>query len=555
MEISMSLKPEPVTPIPEETKRIAEAAFPKGNIYMRMRDKLGIFYQDEQFASLFPYQGQPAECPCRLALICVMQFVENLSDRQAADAVRGRIDWKYALSLELTDSGFDYSVLSEFRSRLMEGNMEQELLDTMLTILETNGLIKKRGKQRTDSSHVIGAIRELNRLENLGETLRAALNNLAVVVPDWLRQIATSDWFDRYDKRIEEYRLPKGEAVRKEYAEIIGADGIRLLTAVYSEDSPDWLSHIPAVETLRRTWVHQYYFIDGILRLRKAEDLPPASLRSDSPYDPEAHYATKRNTHWTGYKVHITETCDDNSPHVITHIATTISPKVDSDMTEEIHEALSEKGQLPEEHFLDAGYVDAGLLITSQSDYQVELVGPVISDASWQSRDGNGYSIDSFHIDWVGKTATCPCGNVTRDWTPSRDASGSPVIRVRFARSLCASCGDRSMCTHAAKDGRSLTLRSTQAEHEVLKEMRQKQKTQQWKERYIQRAGIEGTISQGTRAFGLRQTRYIGLAKTHLQHILTAVAINIERVDNWLTETPLAKTRVSRFKSIEPKAA
>jgi transposase len=255
-EFPVALKPEPVTPIPEETKRIAEAAFPKGDIYMRMRDKLGIFYQDEQFAPLFPYQGQPAECPWRLALICVMQFVENLSDRQAADAVRARIDWKYALSLELTDSGFDYSVLSEFRSRLMEGNMEQELLDTMLTVLETNGLIKKRGKQRTDSSHVIGVIRELNRLENLGETLRSALNNLAVVAPDWLKQIATPDWFDRYEKRIEEYRLPKGEAVRKEYAEIIGADGIRLLTAVYSEDSPDWLSHIPAVETLRRTWVH-----------------------------------------------------------------------------------------------------------------------------------------------------------------------------------------------------------------------------------------------------------------------------------------------------------
>ncbi len=175
----MSLKPEPIPPIPEETERVAKAVFPKGNIYMRMRDEIGTFYQDKQFTILYPSQGQPAERPWRLALICVMQFVENLSDRQAAEAVRARIDWKYALSLELTDPGFDYSILSEFRSRLLDSGIEQELLDTMLTVFKAHGLIKKRGKQRTDSSHVASAIRDLNRLESVGETFRAALNSLA----------------------------------------------------------------------------------------------------------------------------------------------------------------------------------------------------------------------------------------------------------------------------------------------------------------------------------------------------------------------------------------
>ncbi len=182
----MSLKSELVPPIPEETKRVSEAAFPKGSTYMRMRDELGTLYQDEQFASLFPPQGQPAESPWRLALICVMQFSENLSDRQAADAVRGRIDWKYALSLELTDSGFNFSVLSEFRTRLLDGGMEQELLDTMLTVFQEHGLLKQRGRQRTDSSHVLAAIRGLNRLESVGETLRATLNSLASATPEWL---------------------------------------------------------------------------------------------------------------------------------------------------------------------------------------------------------------------------------------------------------------------------------------------------------------------------------------------------------------------------------
>ena len=550
----MSLKPELVPPIPEETKRVAEAAFPKGSTYMRMRDKLGTFYQDEQFALLFPPQGQPAESPWRLALICVMQFAENLSDRQTADAVRARIDWKYALSLELTDSGFDFSVLSEFRTRLLNGGMEQKLLDTMLIIFQEHGLLKQRGKQRTDSSHVMAAIRGLNRLESVGETLRAALNSLASVVPEWLSEIAHPDWFDRYGKRVEEYRLPKGKDERKKFVEVIGLDGMILLDAIYSEASPDWLGEIPAVEALRRTWVHQYYVIEGQLRLRKAEDLPPASLRFDSPYDPEAHYSTKRDIHWIGYKVHITETCDKDAPHIITHVETTIAPKPDVKMTEPIHKALSEKGQLPSEHMVDGGYVNSELLATSQSDYEIELVGPVKSDASWQAHDKQAYAIDSFDIDWEAKTVTCPDGQTTKYWKPAKDANGNDIIVIRFSRPGCRDCESRSLCTRSKKESRSLTLRP-QSQHEAIQKSRKEQKTPQWKERYAKRAGIEGTISQGVRGFGLRQARYIGLAKTHLQNTLTAAAINIARIDDWLTGTPLAKTRTSRFKAIEPRAA
>jgi transposase len=148
----MSLKPQELGPIPEETARVARAAYPKGNVFMRMRDELGVIYQDEAFAQLFSHTGQPAEAPWRLALVTVMQFAEGLSDRQAADAVRGRIDFKYALGLELTDPGFDHTVLSEFRARLVAGNAEQLLLDAMLTLFKERGWLKARGKQRTDSS-------------------------------------------------------------------------------------------------------------------------------------------------------------------------------------------------------------------------------------------------------------------------------------------------------------------------------------------------------------------------------------------------------------------
>jgi len=166
-----------------------------------------------------------------------------------------------------------------------------------------------------------------------------------------------------------------------------------------------------------------------------------------------------------------------------------------------------------------------------------------------------GYAIDKFDIDWEARTITCPQGHTTADWTPAHNAKNNPVVRVRFACSVCASCKVRLLCTRAVKDGRSMTLHANRIQYQVLRDTRQQQEIPQWKERYAKRSGVEGTLSQGIRAFDLRQTRYIGLSKTHLQHILTAAAINLVRVDNWLTGIPIAKTRISRFKAIKPKAA
>lgn len=210
----MSLHPTDERTIPEETVRVAHAAFPKGSIYMRMRDALGPIYTDAAFADLFPRRGQPAESPARLALVTIMQFAEGLSDRQAADAVRSRIDWKYALALDLTDPGFDASVLSEFRSRLLAGDVTHLLLDQMLERLREQHLLKERGRVRTDSTHILAAIRELNRLECVGETLRHTLNTLATVAPDWLQSWVPSTWYARYGRRFEEYRLPPGKSER-----------------------------------------------------------------------------------------------------------------------------------------------------------------------------------------------------------------------------------------------------------------------------------------------------------------------------------------------------
>ena len=234
----MSLQPHPIGPVPEETARVAEAAFPKGNRYMQMRKALGAVYDDASFAPLFGRRGRPAEAPWRLALVTVMQFAEGLSDRQAAEAVRGRIDWKYALGLDLSDPGFDFSVLSEFRARLVEGAAEHLLLDSLLTACRARGLLRVRGRQRTDSTHVLGALRILNWLEAVVETLRSALNAIAAVAPDWLREWVPAEWFERYDRRVEDARLPQGKEARQAYAEIGGNDGWRLLTALQEPTAP-----------------------------------------------------------------------------------------------------------------------------------------------------------------------------------------------------------------------------------------------------------------------------------------------------------------------------
>ena len=227
----MSLRAAPSAPIPEETVRVAHAAFPKGTMCMQMRDTLGLLYENDQFAALFSSTGQPADAPARLALVLVLQFAEGLSDRQAADAVRGRIDWKYALALELTDPGFEASVLSEFRTRLMQGGAEHLLLEPLLRLLEAHDLLKARGTQRTDSPHLLAAMRTLNRLELVGETMRYALNRLAVAAPAWLQAHLHPAWDERYGHRVENYRLPKTDAERQQFAAIIGADGFTLLQA------------------------------------------------------------------------------------------------------------------------------------------------------------------------------------------------------------------------------------------------------------------------------------------------------------------------------------
>lgn len=524
---------------------------------MRIRDELGEVFVDGAFLDAFGIRGRPGISPGQLAMVTVLQFAQNLTDRQAADAVRGRIDWKYLLGLELTDPGFDFSVLSQFRTRLVTHDLQPMVLDMLLDRLAELGLVKARGRQRTDATHVLAAVRELNRLEMVGETLRAALEALAAAAPAWLAEQVTPELIARYGGRIDEWRLPSDQPKRRALGAQIGTDGWHLLQALASQTAPGWLWQVPAVQVLRQVWVQQYTVAEPggqvIWRDATTHGLPPGRTMLLSPYDTDARHSQKRGLEWTGYKVHLTETCDNTNtsqdaeqpPNLIINVATTHAAVDDSSMTMPIHHALAEHELLPGEHLMDAGYASAAHILNCHTQHEVRLVTPVRGDHSHQARSRNGYQRDAFAIDFDAKQATCPQGAVSTMWNEAR-YNGEDVVVVTFPASTCIPCPARAQCTTSKQRRRQLTLRPRHL-HEALRDARAEQTTPEWRARYRHRAGIEATISQAIHLTGIRHARYAGISKVHLEHIFAAVAINLVRLDAWWTGVPVQRTRTTHL--------
>lgn len=528
------LKPSFQSGIPEETIKVAKAAFPNGNMYVSLRDTLGPIFADETFQDLYPALGQPAESPGRLALITVMQYVEDLSDRQTAEAVRSRIDWKYMLGLSLEDPGFDFSVLSEFRQRLLQGGVESLLLETLVARCAELGFLKGQKKQRTDSTHVLGAVRALSLLELVGEAMRRALDEAARLAPDWLRQHIKGEWIKRYEHRFEGYHLPASQTKREQLAVVIGTDGHNLLQAIHFGTCPAVLKTSPKVAMLQRIWIQQYYWCEGKVFWRTKEKLgqPPAQDMIASPDDLEVRYSKKRNMEWIGYKVHLTETCQEDAPRLITDVETTPATLHDSKVTSHIQDKLAAHGRLPEVHLVDEGYMEMDLLMESKNK-GVDLVGPLPGRKTWQDRVEGAFDHTHFDIDWHNRTVTCPNGKTSVHSYSGKTVRGTPNVTFLFDKKDCQPCPVRIHCSRAKTAGRILTL-YPQERYELQQESRKRQETDEFKKLYASRAGIESTISQSLRRTGLRSTRYIGLARTHLQHIASAAAINLARLFDWL---------------------
>lgn len=543
-----------------------------------VRDRLGELFPDAEFGTAFGTRGRPGWSPGRLALVTVLQMVENLTDRQAADAVRDKISWKYALGLDLDDEGFDASVLSEFRTRVVEHGLEQRVLDLLLDALKTEGLVGGGGKARTDSTHVISAVRDLNRLELAGESVRACVEALAVVAPGWLPAVIdVADWGRRYGARVDTWRLPSAKTKRAELVAAYGRDAVVLLRAVHTDTARPWLGELPAVEVLRRVLVQNYVIsIDAagreVIRAREADTdgLPPGRVRLTSPYDTDARWAAKGDELcWNGYKVHITETCDTpdsdtgdgdtgdcdtgdgERPNIIVGVATTDATVPDARMTEKIHAALAARDLLPAEHFVDSGYPSAALVVDSLARWGVTLVSPLLADTSRQARAGGGYDRGSFTIDFDSEQARCPQGQ-TSTWWNAVTQHGTDAIVIKFAAGTCRGCPVREQCTRSTspKYGRQLTVPPREV-HDAQHAARASQDTPDWQARYTVRAGVEGTIRQGVAVTGMRRARYRGLPKTRLEHMYSAVALNLIRLDAYWNGNALDRTRTSHLARLD----
>jgi transposase len=578
--------PEPAV----EVTRAVRAKYGKREVPLpvAVRDRFGELFADAEFACAFRVMGPRAWSPGRLALVTVFQMAENLTDRQAAEAVRDRLSWAYALGLGLEDAGFDHTVLSEFRSRVVAHHLEEKVLDLLLARLKDMGLVQAGGKQRTDSTAVISAVRDLNRLELVGESVRALVEALSVAAPDWLAQVIdVPGWSRRYGRRIDSWKMPTSKTGQDALALDYARDGFALLKAVWAPGQPDWLREVPAAEVLRCVLLQNYTRTTArngrevVVRRNRTDEggdgLPPGSIRLTSPYDTDARWAAKRDTFWNGFKVHISETCatqaDDAArttptatpqtqathspghdrapkrPNLITNIATTASPLPDSKALECIHQSQQRRGLLPNEHYLDSGYPSAELITGSAARYGIALITPVLLDTSRQAKAQAGFAAADFTIDWQAQQATCPAGHTSATWNPVV-SEGIPKTVVTFAALDCIPCPFKRQCTTAKKNRRQLSLQPREMT-EALRQARDQQQTKDWNTDYALRAGVEGTIRQATAVTGLHHARYRGLAKTHLEHVYSATALNLIRLDAWWNGHPLDRTRTTHLARLE----
>ena len=273
----------------------------------------------------------------------------------------------------------------------------------------------------------------------------------------------------------------------------------------------------------------------GQVQLKAEKDLAPSAATLESPYDTDARFRTKRDTQWTGYMVHLTETCEPHTVHLLTHVVTTPASVHEVKCTAAIHQALVDKQLPPGDHLVDAASIDANLLVRSQTAHAIRLVGPTRPATGWQVKAPGAYTLDQFTIDWTQRRVRCPQGKYSAGWKEPSPDSRDQQIAVHFNTMTCRPCPARSLCTRAKQVRRKLRF-GPRAQHEALQTARAQHGSDAGHRLYTKRAGIEGTLSQGVRAFELRRTRYLGHAKTRLQHIATAAAMNIDRLVNWLDE-------------------
>jgi transposase len=501
----------------KETGRIGKILLGEKSPYRLIGDELFEKLNETDFADLYPAAGQPGLSPVILAFVTAFQFMEKLPDRQAAESLRIRMDWKYALHLPLAYEGFDFSVLSELRDRLIEGKAEGRVFERLVEPIRAMGLIKERGKQRTDSIAMLTKVRNLSRLELVVETLRLAVGSLVEQNREWSEEVLPPSWEDKYGERFVMQRYSEKEW--KEYETNIGNDGQWLLKRLEDGSAPAGLKDLPAVQILKTVWAQQFREETGQMVYQDLKKYD-GHAQIQTPHAPEARYSKKRHAEWVGDKVQVTETEDEGYPHIITDIVGTGSNQTDYEELPAIQERLAQRKCKPREQYVDAGYMSGPNLAHSQK-LQIDLIGPLPTVVTPQDLLPDGITQAQFRVNTDKNSVTCPQGYTADTPTPVGNS-----LRFQFPKQICAACQLHSRCC-TGKSGRTIGI---SAYYELVQQARTRQQIEMFKQDYHQhRSGVEGTLSTLARGNGIRVGRYIGQNKRHLQTVFIGCAANLKR--------------------------
>ena len=525
----MSLQMNWNTEIPGDTAQVGREILSENDPYRLVGDDANNFLTLSDFDDLYSDLGRGGICPIIQSLVTVFQFLENVPDREAAKWAVTRMDWKYALHLPLTWQGFHYSDLSNFRKRLLEHEAEGLVFDKVLDWVRSRGLMKKHGKQRSDSTHIVGCVERLSRLELAWETLRVGGRAIESVAPEWYEETIPGAFHEAYVERQSDWRLSKQEVKSK--MQSAGCDGFWLLDQL-DESAPQIVLDLSEVRTLRQVWEQQFERQEDSRKVTVRQ--PPIEGRDviQSPHDPEARWSKKRSKDWVGYKLQVTETAEDDvKEQFITDIDVVAANKDDSEVVDDIQERLIERDLKLDEHYVDKGYV-SGPNLAHSDDRDIELVGPALADTS---RKPEGYKQSDFEIDFEKKQVTCPKGKISEKWYEHPQLDGHVGADVQF-REQCKGCLDRAQCA-SGKSGRTLKISPY---YEELNQRRAEQKTEAFKEKMKRRPAVEGTISELTRKHGVRRARYRGRSKERLQALFTGAAVNLKRLAKGLEAQRIA---------------
>ena len=504
--------------------------FPPGDCYRVFREKVLPVLRKARprLARLYcADNGRPAIEPVVVLGATALQFMEKLPDRLAAAAVRLNLGWKYAMDMEVDAKGFDASSLSTFRTRLAEHGEERLVFDAILDGLREAGLVRRKARQRLDSTHVLGLVCAMSRLDVVWQTLRGAVEALRAAagvlgVEGWGRLV------ELYVETEPGWRgLTKKELAAKFQA--AGRDALGLLKWLEEQASP--LRELEAVALLRRVFEEQFELGPDGPQRRKAE--PSGAVKN--PHDPDAQWSTKDHDGkkaWVGYKSQIMETVpDEDEPkpkgepteQFLTELTTTEAIASDLDGLGRTLDAQASAGQEPPpELYVDAGYVTDDTLAQAKAEGR-ELIGPA---RPCPQKTGT-LPADQFDVDLAARQATCPAGKTSTQCSLIHDADqGNVYWRFEWG-AQCDGCDLRARCTKSRTGRRILAVGE---HHDLLQARRREMKTPEFQERMHRRNAIEGTVSELVR-LGLRRTRYRGLAKTRLHGYLVGAACNIGR---WL---------------------